>query len=136
MKYFKNPVQAVEFIKELLISNNWIELSRYYHLNDDDGVDHQSLASGDFFVGKTRPESFHPGEYWKYKHPFPPQFDYLMDQEISSNIIEVTVCIEIDQGDGMIQQGQKYFYLVKSSNGYQILPISSRPVGTEQLMSS
>lgn len=124
MTYFENPKQAVELIKTMLLESEWEKLSRYYDLRGTDDLDPESLKSGDFFIRKERPEATHPGEFWKYKRPFSPQFNYLSQQEITVDTVEVTVQIEIDQGGGMIQRGIENFYLKKSTNGYQVLPKS------------
>ncbi len=51
MAYFKDPEQAVNSIRDLLLSKRWEELSRYYDLSGTD-IDKSSLVSGDFFSAK------------------------------------------------------------------------------------
>lgn len=121
--YFKSPQQAVDLIKTMLLSKSWNKLSCYYDLSGTD-INRETLISGDFFIRKKRPEVTHPAGFWKYKQPFSPQFSYLSDHNISDEIVEVTVHVEIDQGDGMIQRGMDSFKLRKSSSGYQLLPKS------------
>jgi len=122
MAYFESPEQAVERIKIMLLEEQWEKLAAFYDMTDVDDIDEKSLSSGEFFIRKQRPEAAHPGEFWKYKLPFSPQFDYQSHHFLNSEFIEVTVEIEIDQGGGMIQRGIENFYLKKSTNGYQILP--------------
>jgi hypothetical protein len=121
MGYFKDPKQAVSLIKTMLVEENWEELSRYYDLSGAD-VDKGSLISGDFFIRKERPEVTHPAEFWRYKQPFSPEFKYQFHSTSTSGIVEVSLYIEIDQGEGMIQRGGDSFQLRKSTNGYQLIP--------------
>ena len=78
-----------------------------------------SLKNGSYFIRDKRPEVFHPGVLWKYKKPFPPNFSYFSHIETSQDTVKVEVNIEIDQGNGMLQQGISSFYLIKSDKGYQ-----------------
>lgn len=122
-KYFTNPQEAVEQISIMLREKNWNELAKYYNLTGSK-IEQDELTSGEFFYSDERPEVAHPGGFWKYKHPFAPGFifDNVKEEEGMQSIVEVTVSIEIDQGGGMIQRGEKTFLMQKSDNGYQILP--------------
>ncbi len=126
MGYFKDPKQAVDSIRTLLLSNAWEELSRYYDLSGTD-IDVATLISGEFFIRKKRPEVSHPAGFWRYKEPFAPQFNYRSHRTLTDGIVSVTMGIEIDQGGGMIQRGLNTFPLRKSANGYQLLPKSLLP---------
>jgi len=125
MAYFNNPKQAVDSIKTMLSAKAWEKLSRYYDLSGTD-INRESLVSSDFFIRKKRPEVAHPAGFWRFKQPFSPQYSYLSHQNISDDIVEVTVQIEIDEGGGMVQRGMDSFKLRKSSKGYQLLPKQSR----------
>ncbi|MFQ5354507.1 MAG: hypothetical protein ACE5DR_06120 [Thermodesulfobacteriota bacterium] len=124
MAYFRDPSQAVDSIKTMLISRNWKSLAGYYDLSRADNLDREAMISGDYFIRKERPEVAHPAGFWKYKHPFAPQFSYLSHRTFSEDIIEVTVYIEIDEGGGMTRRGMQSFHLQKSSKGYKLLPAS------------
>lgn len=126
MAYFKDPEQAVDSIRALLLSNAWEELSNYYDLSGTD-IGKASLVSGEFFIRKKRPTLSHPEEFWKYKEPFAPQFNYRSYRTLTDGLISVTMDIEIDQGGGMIQRGLHTFPLRKSAMGYQLLPKSFLP---------
>lgn len=121
--YFTSPQQSVEIITELLKNENWEILKSYYYLeNCSQGVI-DSMLSGDYFIRKSKPEVAHPGGFWKYKHPFSPGFNYTSHEEIGGDIIKVNLMIEIDQGNGNIQQGISSYFLIKLKNGYQIQPL-------------
>ena len=117
--YFSTPQESVKITSKLLIEENWEKLSNYYFLHNADVVTIDSLKNGSYFIRDTRPELFHPGVQWKYKKPFPPNFSYFSHIETSQDTVKVEVNIEIDQGNGMLQQGISSFYLIKSDKGYQ-----------------
>ena len=118
--YFENPEKAIPEIRELLEASDWKTLSRYYDLRDSD-IKIKELLSGDFFIRTEKPEVVHPGGFWKYKHPFPPAFNYQHDTLINDSIYEIVMSLEIDQGEGMMQKGIQNFYMIKSDDGFQIL---------------
>jgi hypothetical protein len=120
--YFSTPQQAVEISAKLMIAKKWGELSNYYFLENTDEETLNAMKSGAYFINSEKPEVAHPAFDWKYKKPFPPNFKYLNHIEINNDTLEVTIGVEIDQGEGMIQKGQSSFLLVKSESGYQLLP--------------
>ena len=120
--YFSTPQESVELTAQLLIDEDWEELSNYYFIEESDQETIASLKNGSYFVRDKRPEVFHPALDWKYKKPFHPKFKYIDHIEIGNDTIQVNVGLEIDQGNNMMQQGISSFYLIKSENGFQILP--------------
>ena len=120
---FNNPQDAVTEIALMLRNENWKELASYYDLKGSQ-VERGSLVSGEFFIRHTRPKSAHPGGFWRYRHPFAPEFDFgwVERSEDSGDIVEVIVTIEIDQGGGMMQRGIDSFLMRESDCGYRILP--------------
>jgi hypothetical protein len=120
-KYFESPEQAVETINQLLKDENWKELYKYYDL-EETGIHPKDLISGDFFIRKDKPGVAHPGGFWKYKNPFPLGFKYLRTDLAEGSIHSVWVNIEIDMGGGKTQRGQQLFRMIKSYEGYQLLP--------------
>ena len=119
--YFTTPKESVEVISKLLLEENWEDLSKYYFLENANKEMIDSLKNGDYFISTNRPEVAHPAGFWKYKRPFPPNFNYLSHIEIAMDTVKVEVAIEIDQAMGVMQQGRAYYYLVKSENGYQLI---------------
>lgn len=121
--FFETPKSAVQAIKVMLRQEEWASLARYYDLSGSD-VDRASLVSGDFFIRAERPEVAHPAGFWRYKHPFPPSFDYRSASPADAvGIVTIQVAITIDQGVGSpAQQGFQEFRMKQSSNGYQVLP--------------
>ena len=120
--YFSTPKESVKIISKLLIDEDWEKLSNYYYLGNSDNETIDSIKNGSYFIRDKRPETNHPGINWKYKKPFPPNFEYSSEIEAGEDTIKVNVRIEIDQGNSMIQQGFASFYLFRTSNGYQLLP--------------
>ena len=120
--YFSSPQESVELTSDLLIDENWEKLTKYYFLENSGKEITDSMKNGTYFIRDKRPEVSHPSESWRYKKPFSPKFKYFSHIETEKNIIKVTVSIEIDQGNGMIQQGLSFFYLIRSENGFQLLP--------------
>ncbi len=121
-KYFTNPSAAVEQITVMLEEKNWVELAKHYDLVDSP-IDRVDLVSGEFYYTEEKPEVAHPAGFFKYKHPFAPGFEFKSIKELEeTDIIEVTVGIEIDQGGGMIQRGLQTFLMRKSDKGYQVMP--------------
>ena len=90
------------------------------------------MESGDFFIRRERPEAAHPAEFWRYKHPFSPGFKFKSVQATAKEAIYIIeVAISIDQGpDSPEQIGLSYFYMLKSDNGWKILP---DPVGEDEI---
>lgn len=120
--YFSSPQESVDVASALLLEENWDKLTKYYFLDDISLELKDSLLNGSYFTRTKRPEAAHPGGYWKYKKPFPPQFKYTNHSLESDATVKVNVSIKIDQGTGMVQQGFDSFYLIKSKKGYQLMP--------------
>jgi hypothetical protein len=124
--YFASPVSAVEQITIMLKAKDWAELANYYDLTNSP-VDRSKLISGEFFYTNEKPPNAHPAGFWHFKHPFSPDFKYHSYRDLEeSNIIEVVVQVEIDQGGGMVQRGLQAFLMRKSIKGFQILPQKGR----------
>ena len=121
--YFSSPAEAIPIITELVKTENLKVLARYYDLSNSE-IKLAELESGDFFIRKERPEVAHPAGFWRYKHPFAPGFKFSSVQAAAKDpIYIVEVSISIDQGlDSPIQSGLSYFYMLKSDNGWKILP--------------
>lgn len=121
--FFRSPKAAVSAIRVMLENADWVLLARYYDLSGS-SVDRETLTSGAFFQRTERPEAAHPGEFWRYKHPFPPQFEF--DSATSpdeTGLVTVRVVIRIDQGANQpAQEGWQEFRMLKSAEGLQILP--------------
>ena len=121
--YFTSPAEAIPMISKLLQKNDFKTLARYYDLSNSE-TKLSDLESGDFFIRKERPEAAHPGGFWSYKHPFAPGFKYKGVRKTGRDPIHVVeVSISIDQGpDSPEQIGLSYFYMIKSQEGWRILP--------------
>ena len=121
--HFSSPEEAVPVITELLKNKDFKNLASYYDLTDSE-IKLADLESGDFFIRRKRPEVGHPAGFWRYKHPFSPGFKYSsMSSASRENVHIIHLRIEIDQGAGSPpQMGMDSFYMIKSDNGWQILP--------------
>ena len=120
--YFSSPQEAVERISAMLRRKDWGKLARYYDLTDTP-IDRATLNSGEFFYTDKRPEAAHPAGFWHYKHPFAPGFKFDSVRKLETpGVIEVTVKVEIDQGDGTPQRGIQTFLMRRSDKGYQVMP--------------
>lgn len=123
LKYFTSPEESVLVITDLLKKEDFRTLAAFYELSSSK-IKRADLESGDFFIRKERPELTHPAEFWRYKHPFSPgfKFDSIQSTE-KEGVYLVRVVIEIDQGiDFPPQKGFSEYYMIKSANGWQILP--------------
>ncbi|MFC1680065.1 hypothetical protein ACFL2T_07645 [Elusimicrobiota bacterium] len=120
---FLSPQEAVERIAKLLREEDWPALAGYYDL-DGTEVDPKQLHSGDFFIRTERPETAHPGGFWRYKQPFSPAFKYEShgDSTKHPGDVIVTVGVSIDQGGGMVQRGMSFFRLRRSGGGFRLAP--------------
>lgn len=120
--FFTSPESAVEQITVMLKNKDWSQLAQYYDLTGST-IERSTLITGQFFYTDETPESAHPAGFWHYKHPFPPGFKYLSSRNLAEeHIVEVTVHVEIDQGGGMIQRGEKTFFMSRTDKGFQIQP--------------
>lgn len=121
--YFSSPAEAIQIITELLEKGKFMTLAKYYDLSSSD-IKLAELESGDFFIRKERPEFAHPAGFWRYKHPFAPGFTLSRVEATSRETVYlIEVSITIDQGSGSPQQiGLDYFYMIKSDEGWRILP--------------
>ncbi len=124
-KYFTSPQKAVSIITELLKNQDFKKLAAHYNLSSSK-VTRSQLESGEFFIRKKRPEVGHPGGFWRYKHPFAPGYKYSHIQPTDKEeVYLISVVIEIDQGEGSMQQsGFSNFFMIKSAKGWQVLPDS------------
>lgn len=120
--YFSTPQESVELTAQLLIQEDWGTLLKYYFVENSDNETIDSLKNGSYFIREKKPEVVHPAVSWRYKKPFDPNFKYSSHFEEDLARIKVNVSMEIDQGNGMIQQGVSSFYLKKSQSGYQLIP--------------
>ena len=122
-EYFSSPEEAVSKIADLLRQEDFKTLARYYDLSNSD-TKLADLQSGEFFVRTERPEISHPVEFWRYKHPFSPGFEYSgMRPSAREDVYVITVRVSIDQGsDSPMQEGYSEFYMIKSAKGWQVLP--------------
>ena len=123
LKYFTSPEESVPVITDLLKKQDFKALAAFYDLNSSK-IKRAELESGEFFIRKERPELAHPAEFWQYKHPFAPGFEFNSVQPTEKeDVYLVQVMIVIDQGiDSPKQEGFSDFYMIKSSKGWQILP--------------
>jgi hypothetical protein len=119
--YFSSPQESVELTAQLLIQEDWGTLLKYYYVENSTRETIDSLKDGSYFIRNKKPEVVHPAVSWKYKKPFDPNFKYSGHIEEDHARVRVDVSMEIDQGNGMIQQGTSSFYLIKSQNGYQLM---------------
>ncbi len=120
-RYFETPSAAVALVTKLLREEDWKTLSTYYDLTKSP-LDRSSLEDANFFLESEKPEVVHPAGFWRYKQPFAPGFEFESSRIIGNDIIEVTVVVEIDQGDGTVQRGLDTFRLKAHPEGYQLLP--------------
>ena len=106
-----------------LEQEDWAILARYYDLSGST-VDPADLLSGEFFIRTEPPEVYHPGGFWRYKHPFPPSFDYsFATPSDGSGVVTVQMSIRIDQGAGSpVQEGRQEFRMRESEGGFRVLP--------------
>jgi len=120
---FDSPQDAVPKIARMLRNENWNDLASYYDLTRSH-IERSALISGGFFIRPTKPESAHPGGFWRYRHPFAPEFDFGWVERVDEDgdTVKVFVTIEIDQGGGMIQRGIDSFLMRESECGFQVLP--------------
>lgn len=117
---FVSPQEAVEVLGRLLEAEDWAGMSRYYDLSGT-GIDPGRLRSGEFFVRAAPPEGGHPAGFSRYLHPFAPGFRYASHRLEGEDAV-VTVAIQIDQGDGMIQRGFHEFRLRNCPSGWRVRP--------------
>lgn len=119
--YFDSPEEAVEIARQLMRAKNWSTLALYYDL-DGTAYARADLEDGLFFVRRDRPTDGHPG-VWQYRQPFHPAYVFDTAQETEKEgVWKITVRVEIDQGDGMIQRGFDTFEMRKGEPGWQLRP--------------
>lgn len=118
--FFENPQQAIPIISSLMQDQDWKTLASYYDMNDSK-YSIQELESGRNFYREEPPNTIDPFGFWKYKHPFPPGFQFNSQRSLGDNLIEVLVSYKIDQGDGMINEVHQNFTMKKSNQGYQLI---------------
>lgn len=133
--FFESPEQAVAEIRKMQGEEDWASLARYYDL-EGSGIDRETLVSGEFFIRTERPEVAHPGEFWRYKHPFAPSFEYAFTTPAAeAGVVIVRVAVKIDQGsDSPAQEGWQEFSMRQSEAGFQVLTGDAEPVALEELL--
>ena len=121
--FFTSPEDAIPIITGLLEKEDFGTLAKYYDLSGSD-IEFPSLESGDFFIRKKRPEVSHPSGFWRYKHPFPPGFEFSsIRKSTREGVYVIHVEIEIDQGaESPIQVAQGNFQMINIPGGWKILP--------------
>jgi hypothetical protein len=121
--YFSSPAEAIDIITDLLKKSNFKRLAKYYDLSSS-GIKLSELESGDFFIRKVRPEFSHPAGFYRYEHPFAPGFTLNSVQATAIDAVYlIEVSISLDQSSESPDQiGLSYFYMVKSQNGWEVLP--------------
>lgn len=120
--YFKSPQESVEIISQLLLNDDWKALTAYYYTENLNQEIIDSLLDGSYFINTSQPEIGHPAVNWKYRKPFPPTFKYSHFTELANHLVEVTVSVQIDQGNEIVQTGFTTFTLIKGEEGFQIVP--------------
>lgn len=121
--YFTSPEEGVGQIKAMLLQEDWPRLAGYYDLSGTE-IDRSTLTAGMFFIETERPDVAHPAGFWRFKHPFPPSFDYVEEEATDDPTVSlVRVGIEIEQGEGSPpQRGFMEFLMKQSDRGWQVLP--------------
>ncbi len=123
--YFKTPETAVRRINRLMDEKDWPRLAQFYDLSGS-GVDVSDLQNGLFFYDETR--GGHASGVDRYLHPFAPGASLLeVRTSESTDVFEIDVELEIDQGDGAAQSLIQTFYLMRNPEGYRVLPRVPEP---------
>ena len=107
MTAFASPEVAVAEISKLLAARDWRALAACYD-GEPPAVFYDETAQG------------HPAGFDRWRHPFPPGFHYV-SHEIEGDVAVVTVGIEINEGDGMIQRGFHEFRMRKAPEGWRVI---------------
>ena len=131
--YFATPERAVRKITDLLDKEDWSELTQHYD-HENSGIKLDRFLSGDFFMEKAASSVGHASGIDPYRHPFAPGFRFQQTAKTTfEDVFEVTVVLEIEQGDGApSQRTLRHFYLKRYPEGYRVLPRSPyAPVDTE-----
>ena len=123
MNYFRSPEMAVPLITELLRHEDFENLASYYDLSHSE-IPRAHLESGAFFIREQPPEISHPAGFWRYRHPFPPGFEYhSLRASGKAGVYIVSVEISIEQGaESPHQVGRSSFYMIQCARGWQVLP--------------
>jgi len=126
--YFSTPQTAVETISLLMKKEDFQRLTSYYDLTNAE-ESRAAMIAGDFFIRREPPPTVDPMGFWRYKHPFPPGFQFWGCYSTKwEGVFIVEVGLEIDQGAGSpAQRTTTYFYLKQSESGWQILPETADP---------
>lgn len=119
--YFKTPAQAVEMISRMLMESDWKKLSNYYDLSGAE-IKREELESGSFFKYQVAPPGLPFMRQLAIKHPFTPGYKYERHSHEDGGRVRVYLRIEIDEGGGMVQESLAAFMMIKSAQGFQILP--------------
>ncbi len=119
-RYFSTPQAAVTGITDLLKAQDWTTLSTYYDLTGS-AIDQTALKNGSYFVTE-QPAEKAKNVSLRFKQPFAPGFQYRATKPIGSDEFEVSLMIEINNGDGTVRRALDALYLKAYPEGYQILP--------------
>lgn len=117
--YFSSPEKSVSLISNLLWEEDLPTLTSYFDLENTD-IPIDDFQSGKYFRCEIIGEK--PAGLFKYVKPFSPGFEFSHIEELKNNITRVHLTLEIDQGEGMVLRSIHSFDLVRSENGFQILP--------------
>ena len=118
--FFLSPEAAVPEIVKILSIEDWRILEMYSDLNEST-IKSEEILSGDKIANKGKSNSFDSDKYLKFKNPIPFDITYSHHELISDEIIKVWVSMNVIQEEDK-QKELKYFFLIKSIYGYQLLP--------------
>jgi len=118
--FFPSPEASVPEIVKILSLEDWRILEMYSDLNEST-IKSEEILSGDNIANPTEDSSTNPDKYLKFKNPIPFGITYSHHEFISDEIIKVWVSMNVVQDEDN-QKELKYFFLIKSIYGYQILP--------------
>jgi hypothetical protein len=108
---FASPADAVPELSKLMDAREWTALAACYDAEPG------TLTAAFFFDPDA---SGHPAGFDRWRHPFPPGWRYL-SHTVEGDVAVVTMGIEINEGDGMIQRGYREFRMRRTSAGWQVL---------------
>ena len=118
--FFPSPEAAVPEIVKILSLEDWRILEMYSDLNEST-IRSEEILSGDNIANPSKSNSTDPNAYLNFKNPIPVDIKYSHHDFISDEIIKVWVSMNVIQEEEK-QKELKYFFLIKSIYGYQILP--------------
>ena len=133
--YFESPENAVIVANHFLEKRDWNTLADYYLL-DESGPKREELKSGRFFFTEEPSGPQDPMGFWKYLHPFPPGFTYVVHEELENGVIRVQVAVEIPDEPPpgapaeapSVMRTMRAFYLhYAGGRGFKLLPDKVQP---------